>query len=121
VPGLVNILEGVTSDERKNPLYQSEPRKARITVEVTLPDVIDACEALPPDGLSIAMGKEGGIAMKTALIEGKGGKGKKMVRITQDINIKSAIILPSEYPDLLDYQRILSHPKANLLLLKMKD
>jgi transglutaminase-like putative cysteine protease len=121
VPGLVNILEGVTSDERKNPLYQSEPRKARITVEVTLPQGMEACEVLPPDGLTIALGKEGSIAMNTSLMEGKDGKGTKTVRITQDINIRPVIVLPSEYPDLLDYQRILSHPKANLLMLKMKN
>jgi hypothetical protein len=119
VPGLVNILEGVTSDERRSPLYQPDPRKARITVEVNLPDGIEACEVLPPDDLTIPMGREGGISMKTALIENKGGKGRKTVRISQDINIRPAIVEPSEYPDLLDYQRILSHPKANLLLLRM--
>jgi transglutaminase-like putative cysteine protease len=121
VPGLVNILEGVTSDERKNPLYQADPRKARITAEVELPEGMEACEALPPDGLTIAVGKKGGITMGTTLIEGRGGKGRKAVRITQDIDIRPGIVLPSEYPDLLDYQRILSHPKANLILLRMKD
>jgi hypothetical protein len=116
----VNILEGVTSDKRKNPLYQAEPRKARIVAEVTLPEGVDACEALPPDGLSIPMGKEGGITMKTALVNDKDGKGPGKVRITQDIDIRPVIVPPEDYPDLLDYQRILSHPKANLLLLRMK-
>jgi hypothetical protein len=118
VPGLVNILEGVTSDERKNPLYQSEPRRARVTVDVTLPDGVEACEVLPPDGLTIPMGKKGGISMKTSLVDGKGAK---CARIIQDIDIRPVVMPPSQYPDLLDHQRVLSHPKANLLLLRMKD
>jgi len=82
--------------------------------------VVEACEALPPDNLAVPMGKEGGITMKTALVEGKDGKGAKKVRIVQDIDIRPVIVPPEDYPDLLDYQRILSHPKANLLLLRMK-
>ncbi|HNY64771.1 MAG TPA: DUF3857 domain-containing protein [Deltaproteobacteria bacterium] len=121
IPGLVNILEGVTSDERRNPLYQVDPRHARITVEVSLPDGIEACEVLPPDNLTIPMGRGGGISMKTSLIENKGAKGRKTVRISQDIDIKPVVVDTSEYPDLLDYQRILSHPKANLLLLRMRN
>lgn len=121
VPGLVNILEGVTSDERRNPLYQAEPRKARISVEVTLPDGVEACEALPPESLDIALGREGGISMKTSLEGGVRGKGAKSVHISQDIHVRPVVVLPAEYPDLLDSQRILSHPKANLLLLRMRD
>jgi hypothetical protein len=90
-------------------------------VEVSLPDGIEACEVLPPDNLTIPMGRGGGISMKTSLIENKGAKGRKTVRISQDIDIKPVVVDTSEYPDLLDYQRILSHPKANLLLLRMRN
>ena len=121
VPGLVNAIEGVTSDERKSPLYLAEPRKGRIRVEVELPKGALSCEALPLDGLDIALGGGGGISMKTSLAEGVTGKGAKTVRISQDINIEPVIVPAPEYPALLDRQRTLSHPGANLLLLRMKD
>ncbi len=120
VPGLVNILEGVTSDERRNALYQTNSRNARITVEVTLPDGIQDCEILPPNGLKLSLGKKGGISLKTSVLEGKNGQKKKIIRIRQDIDINPVIVPASDYPELLDNQRILSHPKTNILLLRMK-
>jgi transglutaminase-like putative cysteine protease len=121
IPGLVNILEGVTSDDRKSPLYQYSPRKAQITVDVTLPEGIEAYEVLPPDGLQLGIGKEGGgISLETSMRDGGPGSRTKVVRVRQTVDIKPVTVPADDYPELLDIQRILSHPKTNLLLLRMK-
>lgn len=120
IPGLVNILEGVTSDERKNALYQYSPRDARITVDVTLPEGIEACEVLPPDGLTLGIGKGGGaITMETSMRDEGANSKTKVVRVRQNVDIKPVTVPADDYPELLDIQRILSHPKTNLLLLRM--
>ncbi len=120
IPGLVNILEGVTSDERRSALYQTSSRNARINIEVTLPEGVQDCEVMPHDGLKLGVGKKGSISLKTSLLDAKNGQKKKIVRIRQDIDINPVVVPASEYPELLDNQRILSHPKTNILLLRMK-
>ncbi len=121
VPGLINILEGVTSDVRENPLYQSGPRNARITVEVTLPDGTKACELLPPDGFRVRMGNGGGgISVKTSVDGLQEGKACEVVRISQDVDIEPVVVAPADYPELLDSQRVISHPRSNLILVRMK-
>lgn len=121
VPGLINILEGVTSDERENPLYQSGPRNARITVEVTLPDGASACELLPPNGFRVRMGKDGGgISFRTSVDFSQNGKTCEVVRISQDVDIDPVVVPVSDYPELLDSQRIISHPRSNLILVRME-
>ncbi|HQO81567.1 MAG TPA: DUF3857 domain-containing protein [Deltaproteobacteria bacterium] len=120
VPGLINILEGVTSDKRENPLYQSGPRNARISVDVLLPDGIKACELLPPDGFRVWMGSGGGISMETSVTEAGNGRKYDVVRIVQDVDIDPVIVPPSRYPDLLDSQRVISHPSSNLILMRMR-
>jgi hypothetical protein len=120
VPGLINILEGVTSDKRSNPLYQSGPRNARISVEVELPEGIKACELLPPDGFRVRMGSGGGISMETSVARAENGKKYEIVRILQDVDIDPVIVPPADYPELLDSQRVISHPSSNLILMRMK-
>ena len=120
VPGLINMLEGVTSDTRQNPLYQSGSRKARITVEVELPDGIKCCELLPPEDFRVGMGSGGGISMETSVAEAADGRKREVVRILQDVDIDPVVIAPSDYPGLLESQRIISHPRSNLILVRMK-
>jgi hypothetical protein len=120
VPGLINILEGVTSDERENPLYQSGYRNARITVEVTLPDGTKACELLPPDGFRVRMGNGGGISLRTSVAESQNSNACEVVCISQDVDIDPVVVPPADYPELLDSQRVISHPRSNLILVRMK-
>lgn len=120
VPGLINTLEGVTSDARQNPLYQSGPRKASITAEVELPEGIKACELLPPNGFRVGLGSGGGISMETSVEEAADGKERRVVRIVQDVDIDPVVMYPSDYPELLESQRVISHPRSNLILMRME-
>ena len=125
IPGLSRRIAGVTRDKRENPLYRARFNRRHIRTEVVLPDGFDSIQRMPPEKISFPVGKTGEIVIETSFLSQPaafpGAYRRPRVTIEQDIDLKPFIIPPENYAQLLEINRLLSHPKTRILLIKMKE
>jgi hypothetical protein len=80
---------------------------------------------MPPEKISFPVGKTGEIVIETGFLSQPaafpGVYRRPRVTIEQDIDLKPFIIPPENYAQLLEINRLLSHPKTRILLIKMKE
>jgi hypothetical protein len=80
---------------------------------------------MPPEKISFPVGKTGEIVIETSFLSQPaafpGACRRPRVTIEQDIDLKPFIIPPENYAQLLEINRLLSHPKTRILLIKMKE
>ncbi len=119
LPGLIGGIGGVDRDRREYPLYRSRSAENLVRVEVKLPDGIESLMVVPPEKLTFLIKRLGEISMKTGLSP-SGSVDCRCLNVRQDINLNPAVILPDEYPQILEAHRILGHPKTKMLMFKMK-
>jgi len=43
-----------------------------------------------------------------------------MLKIREHMDLNPAVIMPEEYPQLLETQRVLSHPSSQMILLELE-
>lgn len=113
LPGLATSIRGAGSDFRESPLYMSWKTNMDITIDVIMPDGVESVEVLPPESYEYSAGNNHRISMSSSTKDG-------CVRISQYIDSEKVIVPVSEYTDLLDANRIFSHPKTRMIVLKMK-
>ena len=123
LPGLIAGVVGVKRDERKNPIYRNWFSRRHIQLEVILPDGADSIQITPPQALSFPIKRSGEIAMETRFLPLAASSSeitpRRRLSIKQDINLKPVVILPEEYIKLLKANRVLSHQKTRMLLLRI--
>ena len=123
LPGLTTGIMGVKRDERKNPMYRDWFCRRHVKLEVTLPEGIDSFQIIPPQTLFLPVERSGEINMETKFLPPASPSrlaGPKRLSVQMDIDLKPVVVLPKEYLQLLEINRILSHPETRMLLIKMK-
>lgn len=116
LPCLISGIEGVERDKRDNPMYRDWTTRKHISIKIILPDSTDSVRITPPESLLFRLERSGQISMKTGI----SATIPMCLNIQQDINLNPVVVLPEEYLQLLEANRILSHPETGMLLLKMK-
>ena len=120
LPGLISALEGVNGDMRKNPVYLTQNRKSSITLEVALPKGVKAVSIMPPEKMAMPVRHSGEILLETELVYDEENHRPAILNIRQHVDLDPAVIMPEEYPQLLQTQRILSHPRSQMILLELE-
>jgi transglutaminase-like putative cysteine protease len=116
LPGLISGIEGVERDKRDNPMYRYWAVRKHVGIKVILPDSADSVRIIPPESFLFRLKRSGQISMKTGI----SATAPMCLSIQQDINLNPVVVLPEEYLQLLEANRILSRPETGMLLLKMK-
>jgi len=116
LPGLISGIEGVERDKRDNPMYRDWAARKHVSIKVILPDSTDSVRIIPPESFLFRLKRSGQISMKTGISAAT----PMCLSIQQDINLNPVVVLPEEYLQLLEANRILSRPETVMLLLKMK-
>ena len=119
LPSLISALEGVNGDTRRNPLYLTQNKKALINLEVTLPEGVKAVSVMPPEKVVMPVTHSGEIVLETELEYDEEGR-QTMLKIREHMDLNPAVIMPEEYPQLLETQRVLSHPSSQMILLELE-
>jgi hypothetical protein len=123
IPGLTASVAGVTGDERFNPLYRDSFSRYSVTVEVLLPEGVQSIEAMPPESVRYHVPGSGDITLETKVVSPPPDMGDQPGRtrivMVQRTDLKPMLIMPHEYPTLLDIQRSLSHPRMRTLMVRM--
>lgn len=108
---LANLL-GLRADVRTNPLFWAGPRRFRIVTDLTLPPGFTEAVLTPQEFFWNAPADAGCVWV------GVTWQGPSSLRLIHDVDLKTAILPATVYPDLLDVNRQLSHPAAGTLLLR---
>ena len=120
LPGLIRALDGVSGETRKNPLYLSQNKKRSITLDVALPAGIKTVQFLPPENETQPVRHSGKISLNTRLeYIGESSRPVKLI-IRQDMDLDPAVIMPEEYPQIVETHRVLSHPRSHMILLELE-
>ena len=123
MPGIAASVAGVTGDERFNPLYRDYPTHATVTVEVLLPEGVRSIEAMPPESVRYHVPGSGDITLETKVVsppsDNSGQPGRTRIVVVQHMDLKPVLLMPDEYPALLDIQQSLSHPRMRTLMVRM--
>jgi hypothetical protein len=120
LPGLVSELAGVNGSDRKNPLYRPDYNSNDITIEVVLPSGVRSVQVLPPQNLTVPIKRAGEISLATQLEYDEDNRELKSLIVREQIDLAPAVIMPGQYPQLLEAQRILSHPGAQMIVVEME-
>ena len=120
LPGLISTLRGVGNDARKNPLYFPSFKKGTVIIDVALPEEVKGIQLMPPEKMHLSPGRLGQLFVETRLIHGEDGLSPKGIIVREDIRFDPAVIMPEEYPQLLEVQRTLSRPGSRMIVLKME-
>ena len=123
IPGIAASVAGVTGDERFNPLYRDYPTHSIMTVEVLLPEGVRSIEAMPPESVRYHMPGSGDITLETKVVsppsDNSDHPGRTRIVVVQRMDLKPMLLMPDEYPALLDIQSSLSHPRMRTLMVRM--
>ena len=120
LPGLVRHVADVGRDQRQNPLYRNYFNHETVNIEVRLPDTVDSVEVMPPEKMIFRLPGAGTISMFTRSEPDIKGQIRSL-RIRQELNLDPVVLLPDDYLQLLEIDRVLSHPQTGMVLLKMKE
>jgi hypothetical protein len=120
LPGLFRELAGVNGSDRKNPLYRPGYDNSDITIEVVLPSGVRSVQVLPPQNLTVPIKRAGEISLATQLEYDEENSTLKSLIVREQIDLAPAIIMPGQYPQLLEAQRILSHPASQMITVEME-
>ncbi|MBN2298517.1 MAG: DUF3857 domain-containing protein, partial [Deltaproteobacteria bacterium] len=120
LPGLISTLRGVGNDTRKNPLYSPSMKKGTVTIDVVLPERVKGIQLMPPERMNLSPGRMGELDLETRLVYDQEGLSPAGIVVREDIRFDPAVILPEEYPQLLDVQRTLSRPGSRMIVLEME-
>jgi hypothetical protein len=119
LPGFPVSVAGVTSDERFNPLYRDYPSRSIVTVEVLLPEGVKSIESIPPETSRSHVPGSGDITLNTKVSEDMGKSGRRRIVAVMRTELEPVLIMPDEYPALLDVQRSISHPRIRTMIVRM--
>lgn len=108
---LYNLL-GVRSDERCNPLFWGGESRFRIVTEITLPEEFTDTILLPSEFFWRAPADAGWVWV------GVRRRDAATLEIVHQVDLRPAVLPASLYPELLETNRSLSHPRARTLLLR---
>ncbi len=120
LPGLISNVDGAGRDQRTNPVYRNYFNHQSVNIEMLLPDGVDSMEVVPPKKLVFHMPRAGTISIHTGKRPHIGNQALSL-RIRQKVDLDPALVLPDEYLQFLEVDRVLSHPQTGMVLLKMKE
>lgn len=98
------------ADTRSNPLYLAHPRKANVETIIVCPSEFKP--VMLPKRIYWRTNTAGSVSLTTK------DKGRGTLTITAKSNVSPTMIRSREYPKWLELKRKLSHPGANIILLK---
>jgi len=111
LPAGVGGMLRVRSDMRDNPYYWSEPRRARTTITMHMPEGFSDADILPSDLLWSAPANAGTVRIATS----RADDGRTFT-VHQDVDLQPAVISADDYPELLAINRQLAHPRMQTVL-----
>ncbi|MGC9325293.1 MAG: DUF3857 domain-containing protein [Desulfomonilia bacterium] len=123
LPGLDQQVTGAETDTRENPLFRDTDVRGRITVEVHVPQGVKSMDVHPPEDLSYTLVRSGIIRQDTAIVYWGEDPTKHVTPgslvVTREVDFVPVVILPHEYEQLLEIQKVFTHPGNRMVLLKM--
>ncbi|HDP26511.1 MAG TPA: DUF3857 domain-containing protein [Deltaproteobacteria bacterium] len=123
LPGLKQVIRGAEADTRNNPLVRERALRERVMVEVSFPQGVSSVAVLPSEHISMGLATSGMLTQQTSLNHLVEGPGKTTIPdslvLMREIELSPGVVMPGDYGDLLELQRILMHPGNRMLLLNM--
>lgn len=122
LPGISRAIAGVTSGDRSNPLHRDSFINQDLQVEVLLPAGTKAIELSPPESRKFSLPGTSELSISSASepdASGAGFKGRMRFVVRQHSDIKPGIVMPGEYPRLLDMHQELANPGNRTILVRM--
>ena len=111
LPGTLDDLLGLRADTRENPVYWPQPRRLSITTNIIPPEGFADAALMPAPSEWFAPVAAGVVALARQV-------SGKALQFCYTAELTPAVIAASDYPELLDLQRRLAHPRSRMLLLE---
>jgi hypothetical protein len=93
-------------------------------VEVLLPQGMESIAAAPPEDMRVAIKDGGEIAIRCVRKEANDADAAQGVAarlvIEEDIQLAPFVVMPEDYPGLMDAHQRLGQPETRTVLIKMK-
>lgn len=112
LPGDISGLLHVRSDVRDNPYFWSTPQRVRVTVTSHFPEGYTTVDMSPRSLTWAAPADAGTVRVTTAP-----GEDTRSLVVTQEVDLRPAVISTDDYPELLSIHRQLAHPRMKTVLI----
>ncbi|NQU39704.1 MAG: DUF3857 domain-containing protein [Lentisphaerae bacterium] len=115
LPDGVGDVLGLRADHREQAFYHSAPLRTTLRYDVKLPATTRQVHLLPP-----AIDWQGPSGLGDIRFTERTDDDGRHITLTQDVNLRPAVVRPEDYPTLLTLQQRLQHPSAQTLLIELE-
>jgi hypothetical protein len=112
-------LFGLRSDTHENPFYLGRDTRFRLTTVVELPAGFSQV-VLAPDSRDWQLPAGGGTVHVSVANDRQGGDGPVHLTITHEVDLNPFMVEAQGYPELVEIEKQLAHPKARTILVTRK-
>jgi len=119
VPSISRSIAGVNSEDRSNPLYRDAFVKGKLDIEILLPEGAQGIELRPPEAKRLALPGSSELVISTRIVPSMLGSRTGIV-IQQQTDIRPCLVLPGEYPGLLEMHNALANPGMRTVVVRME-